>query len=473
MNQPSAKSTDRAGDHDRRWLALLVLLIPASLALLSVTSVNVALPAIRSGVDANVVERSLILTSYALVFALVLLPAGRWGDEYGHKKVFLAGVSIFTIASLWCGVAPDAPQLIAARSLSAIGAGLAMTPVTALIQLLYSGAERTRPFAVMGAVFGAASAAGPIIGGILVEAGGSLGWRLIFLVNVPVGLLALLMALTVLPAVPPRGARGSDPVGVLLFTLALIGLMLPFSLGDGVHVLNAALLGSGIVLLALFVLWERARGRGGHFAIVPLRLFRQRALTIGLATNFLGFAGFTAAFLLLALLWQDALGHGALAAGLLLLPFAVGSIFGAGGSSRLTARIGANVVTLGLALTTLGVAAVGALVLLLESSSLSYLTMLAPVAVAGTGVGLFVGPNINASVAQTEPRDAGVASGLVTAAQRSGTAIGIGLLSALYATLPGGPVDLDVQATAAFVTAAFTALATIVMIASGRARLTL
>ncbi|MFF3499446.1 MFS transporter [Streptomyces sp. NPDC003247] len=471
MHQATVSPPDRQVGEARRWLPLTVLLIPAALTLLSVTSINVALPSIRTGLDAGTVGQSLVLTVYALTFALVLLPAGRLGDQYGHKKVFVAGVVIFTIASAWCALAPDITQLVAGRALAGIGGGLAMTPVTALIQLLYKGPERARPFGIMGAVFGASSAAGPLLGGLLIQSGGDIGWRLVFLVNVPFGILAAALGANVLPASQPRGVRGSDPVGLLLFTAGIVATMLPFSLGDGITPLNVVLLVVGLALLALFAVVQRRRERAEKFAVVPLRLFQQRALPIGVATTFLGFAGFTASFLMLAMLWQDALGHDALSAGLLVMPFALGSVISAINTQRLTQRFGIRIVTAGLTMITAGLAAVGILVLTVPAASLGFALMLVPLLVTGLGVGLYVGPNTNASFVQTEGRDAGVASALVTTAQRCGTAVGIGLLSALFTTLPGGPTNLHNQAIAAFVTAGFAAAAALLMIATRRSSL--
>lgn len=455
----------------RRWLPLTVLLIPAALTLLSVTSINVALPSIRAGLDAGTVGQSLVLTVYALTFALVLLPAGRLGDQYGHKKVFVAGVAIFTVASAWCGLATDLAQLVLGRALTGVGGGLAMTPVTALIQLLYKGPERARPFGIMGAVFGAASAAGPLLGGLLIQSGGDIGWRLVFLVNVPFGILAAALSTFVLPAPRPRGTRGSDPVGLLLFTAGIIATMLPFSLGEGISTTNIVLLVLGLALLALFAVTQRRRERAEKFAVVPLRLFQQRALPIGVVTTFLGFAGFTASFLMLAMLWQDALGHDALSAGLLVMPFALGSVVSAINTQRLTERFGTRVVTAGLTMITAGLTTVGILVLTVSADSLSLPLMLLPLLVTGLGVGLFVGPNTNASFVQTEGRDAGVASALVTTAQRCGTAVGLGLLSALFVSLPGGSTELANQAIAAFVTAGFAAAAALLMIVTRRSSL--
>ncbi|WP_416981390.1 MFS transporter [Streptomyces sp. T028] len=445
-----------------RWLPLTVLLTPAALTLLSLASINGALPSIRTSLDAGSTGQSVILTVYTLVFALVLLPAGRLGDECGHKKVSVAGVAIFAAAGTWCGLAPNITQLVLGQALAGVGGGLAMTPVTALIQLLYKGPERARPFGILGAVFGGFSAAGPLLGGLLIQSGGDMGWRLVFLVNVPIGILAAVLGHFVLPASQPRGSRGSDPAGLLIFIAAVIATMLPFSLGIST---------SNIAPLALFVVIERRRERAEEFAIVPRRLFQQRALPIGVATTFLGFAGFTASFLMLALLWQDALGHDVLEAGLLIMPFALGSVVSAVNTQCLSRRFGTSIVTFGLTLIAIGLASVGVLVLTVSAASLSFWLMLVPLLVAGLGVGLSVGPNTNASFVQTEGRDAGVASALATTAQRCGTAVGIGLLLALFSSLPGGPTEMDNQAVAAFVTAGFAAAAALLVIATRRSNL--
>lgn len=455
----------------RRWLALTVLLLPTALTLLSVTSINVALPSIRASLQTSSVEQALVLTSYTVAFALVLLPAGRFGDRYGHKRVFLAGVTVFTLASAWCGVAPDATQLILARSLTGVAGGLVLTPLNALIQLLYAGHERSRPFAIMGAVFGAASAAGPVLGGLLLEVGGEYGWHLIFWVNVPFGVLAAVAGMLVIPRDRPLGARGNDPLGTLLFTLGITAAVLPFSFGNGVTTANIVLLAAGLALLLAFVLWQRWRERRERFAIVPLRLFRQWALPIGIATTFLGFAGFTASFLMLALLWIDALGHEPLAAGLVVTPFAMGSVLGALASRRLSERFGIRVVTVGLSMIAVGLAVIGALILTLPAASLTFVVVLAPLVAIGLGVGLFVGPNTNGAFVQTAAGDAGIASALITAAQRTGTAVGIGVLSALYALAPGGSASLVNQATASFISAAIAGAAVVVLVVTRRTAL--
>ncbi|NLB46402.1 MAG: MFS transporter [Microbacteriaceae bacterium] len=460
---PTVTSPTSEINTKRRALALSVLLIPAALTLFSVTSVNVAMPAVRDALGADAVAQALILTTYTLAFAVVLLPAGQLGDQYGHKRVFIIGVTVFTLANVWCGLAPDFAQLVAGRVLSGMGAGITMTPVAALIQLLYAGPERARPFGLLGAVLGAGSAVGPLLGGMLIQAGGDIGWRLLFLINVPFGIAAIVLAIVLLPANPPRAAKGFDLVGVLLFTGALVGITLPFSMGSALQPGNLAMLATGIVLFVLFVWWGRRRDRRGQFTAVAPRVLAGRALRTGMVVSFLGFGAFTSSFLFLALLWQDALGHGAFEAGLVVLPFAIGSTIGAAYSGRLVKRFGARVVTVGLTMMVVGLITVGLMVLANNAALLTLITTALPLLVIGLGVGLFVGPLTTASFTETEGRDAGVASAMLTSSQRCGTAVGIGLLAALYASLPGGSQSLSGQAIIAFVTAAFALAALLVM----------
>lgn len=457
---------------EHRGAALTVLLVPASLTLLSVTSVNVALPAIREDLATGAISQALILTSYAFVFALLLLPAGLWGDRYGHKRVFVIGTVLFGLGSLWAGVAPDAVQVILGRAMTGVGGALAVTPLTALIQLMYAGPERARPFGIMGAVMSASSAAGPLLGGVLIQSGGDLGWRMVFLVNVPIALIAALVAAKIIPTTPPAQARRADLVGLTLFTAGLACAMLPFSLGTGVTAANGVLLIVGVGLLVGFGAWVRHRDAHNRPSAVPAGLFRQRAMPIGFVTTFLGFAGFTAAFLMLALLWQEGLGRSALAAGLVVLPFATGSTVSAIASNSLTAKMGAHIVTVGLAMIAGGLATVAVMILLLPPEQVTILLVTVPLFITGLGAGMFVGPNTNASLAQTSTQDAGVGSAMVTVAQRAGTAMGIGMLSAWYVAMPdSGPDAMQTHAIAAFGTALLPAVAAVVMVATKRAQL--
>src|SRR5262249_32816000 len=171
------------------------------MALLDTTIVNVAIPTIRSTIGASNATLSWIVSGYALAFGLALIPAGRVGDRLGHKWVFITGLALFTVASLACGIASDDMQLTAARAVQGLAGGVLFTPITALIQLMFADRKRARAFAIMGATIGFSVALGPLVGGLIIQASGAdAGWRLVFDVNVPLGVLAVIGAVKLLPA---------------------------------------------------------------------------------------------------------------------------------------------------------------------------------------------------------------------------------------------------------------------------------
>lgn len=201
-----SNSPTQATDTPR--LAVAVLLLGAFMALLDTTIVNVAIPTIRTGLDASDAAVSWVVSGYALAFGLVLIPAGWLGDRIGHRAVFITGMALFTGASLACGLAPSGSWLVAARMLQCVGGGLAFTPVTALIQLMFSGRARGRAFSVMGAVIGFAVALGPLTGGLIIAGfGDENGWRYVFGVNIPLSIIALVAAPFYLPARQPDSRR--------------------------------------------------------------------------------------------------------------------------------------------------------------------------------------------------------------------------------------------------------------------------
>ena len=235
----------------KTWLALVVLLAGTFMSLLDTTIVNVALPTIRTSLDASEATLSWIISGYALAFGLALIPAGRIGDRFGHKWVFFTGLAIFTAASIACGLAQDDTQLIVARVIQGLGGGIFFPPVTAFIQLLFPPQMRGKAFGIMGAVIGVSSALGPIVGGLLIEAfGEETGWRWIFAVNVPIGILALIAAAFLLPAGSEGKKLSTDVVGLLLLAGSLVALLVPLIQGqdEGWPLWTYLSLGGGVVL---------------------------------------------------------------------------------------------------------------------------------------------------------------------------------------------------------------------------------
>jgi len=425
----------------RAWLALAVLMAGMFMSLLDTTIVNVALPTIQESLGASESTLAWIISGYALAFGLVLIPAGRIGDRFGHKWVFFAGLAIFTVASLWAGLAADETQLIVARVVQGLGGGIFFPAVTAFVQLLFPPMKRGKAFAIMGAVIGVSSALGPIVGGLLIEAiGEETGWRWIFAINLPIGILALIAAVVLLPAGSEGKKLSTDVVGLVLLAGSLVAILVPLIQGqdEGWPLWTYLSLVGGVLLIVVFAFWERSVVARGQEPLVPPHLFSHKAFTGGVILALVYFAAFTSIFFTISLLWQSGLGHTALESGLVSTPFAVGSIIGASQSDRLAQKLGRTVLSLGVGLLSIGLLALWLILLLVPTTELTSWMLLAPMLIAGFGSGLFIAPNNRFIIATVDRAEAGAASGVIGTMQRIGSAIGIAVIgSILFGVVDG------------------------------------
>ncbi|MET0989638.1 MAG: MFS transporter [Glaciihabitans sp.] len=423
----------------RSWQALIVLLAGMFMALLDTTIVNVALPTIQSTLNASEATLSWIISGYALAFGLVLIPAGRLGDRIGHKWVFFTGLALFTAASVACGLAQNDLQLVIARVVQGMAGGLFVPAVTAVIQLLFPPQVRGKAFAIMGAVIGVSTALGPIVGGLLIEAfGHEEGWRLVFWVNLPIGAVALVAAAFLLPSTAPdRNAApsaGIDWVGLLLLSAGLVALLVPLIEGQdqGWPLWTYVTLVAGALLVVAFALWEIAYSKRGNSPLVPPKLFTHPAFTGGTILALVYFASFTSIFFTISILWQSGLGHTALEAGLVSIPFAIGSIIGSSQSNRLSQRLGRSVLIVGVSLLAVGLIWVWLVFRIVDGPDLTSWMLLAPLLIAGVGNGLFIAPNAQFIVATVDRSEAGAASGVIGVMQRIGSAVGIAVVGSVF-----------------------------------------
>jgi len=474
----------------RAWQALIVLLAGMFIALLDTTIVNVALPTIRTSLDASESTLSWIISGYALAFGLALIPAGRLGDRFGHKWVFVTGIALFTLASLACGVAQDDLQLVISRVVQGLAGGLFVPAVTAFIQLLFPPQVRGKAFAIMGAVIGVSSALGPIVGGLIIQAAGEeSGWRLVFFVNLPVGLATVVAAVFLLPsrrvaeevagdvraqsgqrsgaqaagapAPAQPAASGVDIIGILLVSAGLVALLVPLIDGQdqGWPLWTYLSLAGGVVLLALFGAWEVAQTKRSKSVLVPPHLFTHPAFTGGVILAMVYFAAFTSIFFTISILWQSGLGNTALASGLVSIPFAIGSIVGSSQSNRLTNRLGRNVLVIGTALVSVGLIWLWLVLLNTAAADLTSWMLLVPLLLAGVGNGLFIAPNAQFIVATVDPAEAGAASGVIGTVQRVGSAVGIAVIgSVLFAGVAGAGIRGPQMVPQAFTDASASAM---------------
>ncbi|GAA3149896.1 MFS transporter [Streptomyces echinatus] len=424
----------RPAPDERRWKALGVCLAAGFISLLDTSIVNVALPSLERGLGASEAVQSWVVSGYALTFGLALVPAGRLGDMRGRRQAFLIGLALFTVASLACGLAASPTWLVVFRLIQGTAAGMVAPQTSGLIQQMFPGDERAKAFGVLGTVIGVSTAAGPLVGGLLIDAVGTDdGWRWVFFVNLPIGVAAFVAGLRLLPRLPVAGKHEEfDLFGVLLLGAGVFALMLPLvqeQQWTGRE--KWALVPVALALLGAFWAWERRQGVLGRAPLVDLALFSLRSFTLGALISLTYFAGFTTVFFLYALYLQNGLGYSALASGLTVLPFAVASAIGAAIGGRLVVRHGRKLVVIGLGGVALGLLGVVAAMELAPGRNLGWASAL-PLLVGGIGSGMTVSPNTTLTLTRVPVNRAGAAGGVLQTGQRVGSAAGIAVVGSVY-----------------------------------------
>jgi EmrB/QacA subfamily drug resistance transporter len=421
-------------DH-RRWRALTVSLVGAFMVLLDVSIVNVALPSIEREFSVSAGTAQWVVSGYALTFGLALVPAGRLGDTFGRRRMFLIALSAFVLTSALTGAAQTTGWLLAARLLQGVAGGMLIPQNVGLIQDMFRGAERARAFGILGSVVGLSTATGPVVGGVILDLAGSQdGWRWVFYVNVPIGLVALVLAARLVPATSTAGTRGThlDLVGSLLLGAGVLCLLLPVvSNESGGAGWLWWLFAPAALLLAAFARWEvRTAGRGQAPLLDP-QLARTAGFPTGSAIALVYFTGFTGIWVVLALFFQDGLGYSPLRSGLAVTPFALGSAVSAVFAGRAVPRFGRWLNVTGLVAAAVGMIAT-ALVLHSVGGDAAAWATAGPLLVAGLGGGMVVSPNTTLTLEAVPARMAGAAGGALQTAQRIGSAIGTALLATVY-----------------------------------------
>ncbi|HJP78151.1 MAG TPA: DHA2 family efflux MFS transporter permease subunit [Pseudonocardiaceae bacterium] len=414
------------------WVALTALCFGFFMILLDTTIVSVAIPAMIKGLNASLNEIVWVTSGYLLAFAVPLLVSGRLGDRIGRKNMFIGGLAVFTLASLWCGLAGSAEMLIAARVVQGLGAA-ALTPQTmAFITTLFPPEKRGAPLGVWGGVGGLATIAGPLLGGVLVD---NFGWQWIFMVNVPIGTVGVVASLFLLPGKLPSRPQRFDLVGTALSGLGLFAVV--FGVQNGQQddwgraigpVTSPELIAGGVLLLIAFVWWQRIGARRGTDPLMPLALFRYGNFTSAQVAGIaIGFA-LTGMFLPLAIYWQSVLGLSPLMAGLLGAPMSVMSGAVAPFAGKLSDRINGKWVALtGFVAMSLGV---GILVLQARPDSNPW-SFTPALLLVGFGVGCVFSPLANLATSGVPLPQMGAAAGVMNAFRQVGGVIGSAAIGVL------------------------------------------
>ncbi len=435
---PSGERAAVAPD-PRRWRALVLLCLAAFMTILDVTVVNVALPSIGADLSLDRAALTWVVTAYTLCFGGLMLLGGRLADLLGRRRTFLAGLVVFTAASLGAGLAGEASVLLAARALQGVGAALLSPSALSIITTTFHGAERHRALGIWAGIGGAGGAVGVLLGGVLVSGP---GWEWVFFVNVPVGLLVAVLAPATVAASPRQAGTGVDLPGALAITAAsgllIYGLV---EAGDAWGAAGTLLpLAAGLALLGVFVAVERTVAA----PLVDLRLLAERTVVAGYGVMLAASALLVSGFFLSSLLLQRVMGLGALRTGLVFLPVAVAIIAGAQAAAHLVGRLGRRP----LAAAGFALAAAGMALLAGVPAGGDALTGVLPgFALAGAGLGMALVTATTTAMTKVDPDHAGMVSGLVNTAHELGAALGVALVS----TIAAAGVDAGPAAAAAAV----------------------
>lgn len=432
-----------AATHGHHGWALAVLLIGAILPPIDYFIVNLALPSIRDGLGAQSTQLQLVVSAYACANAVTQITGGRLGDLYGRKRIFMVGMAGFVLASMLCGLAGSGSVLVAGRVLQGLFAAILSPQVLATIRSVFTPHEQVRVMGFYGFVFGIAAVIGQLGGGALISLHPfGLGWRAIFLVNLPIGVLALLGSWRFIPeSRAPRGQRIDVP-GTVLLSLFLLMLVYPLTQGREAgwpHWMVACLVGA-LPMLGVLLKVEGRRLVDGKDPLLDVRLFRNPVVALGLVLAFL-FYTMSAFYLSYGIYLQGCLHWSPLNAGLAILPFGLGFLSSPLLMPRLVYKFGSyHALTLGFALQVLGLATIAALA---GASAPGYGFYLGLVA-TGVSQGLILPSVVRIVLAQVEPERAGVASGMVTATFQIGSAVGVATLGGVFFSRMGvNPAELD------------------------------
>jgi MFS family permease len=417
-------------------LGLFTVLLGVFLPMTDFFIVNVALPTIDRDLHASTGMLQLVVADYTVAYAVLLVVGGRRGDTFGRRRMFLAGMAGFTLASLACGIAPTAAILVAVRALQGATAAMMVPQVLSTIQAKTHGTERARALGIFGACGGIATVTGQLAGGLLVSANvAGTGWRPIFLVNVPIGIAGLILARRAVPETRSPAPARIDIPGTTLLAAALLMLLIPLTEGRslGWPLWTVVLLCLSPVAALGFAAAERRQERAGRVPLVPISLLRVPSMRRGLLLVVPFFGGFGGFMFIYALALQDGAHFGPLKTGSSLIPFALAFLITSLRTAGLIDRFGRKVMTIGAIGQAIGILGLMA-AFLATWPHLSPLLLAPGLVVSGIGQGLVMSPLLRVVLSEVEPAQAGAASGVLTTTLQSSLALGVATLGSLYLT---------------------------------------
>jgi EmrB/QacA subfamily drug resistance transporter len=442
--QTAALNTETDALDPRRWAALVVLLVGAFLAPLDFFIVNVAMPSITAGLHATAAEVQLVISGYAVVYAVFLITGGRLGDIFGRKSIFLVGLTGFALASALCGLAWSPTSLIMGRLLQALAAAAMAPQALASVHALFPAHERGRALSIYGFTLGLSSIAGQLLGGALVGADiGGFGWRLVFLINLPVVAAAFAAAIPLLRETRGGARPRLDFGGVLLSAGALTALVLPLIEGRerGWPWWSIVLLLMAPLLAEAFRRYEIRLARLGGEPLVAIEIFQSPGLLRGLGAIATLYA-LAAFFLTFSIYLQAGLGRTAFESGVAILPFSVGFLLGSSASPIVGRRMGTAAPSVGFVLSATGLVALASVVLLTPGGvSPPFAPLAAALLMIGLGMGLSIPTMMRVVVERVAQNRAGLVGGMVNSTLQVSAALGVAVLGGLFFTILGQRTD--------------------------------
>jgi EmrB/QacA subfamily drug resistance transporter len=465
MRNAAAKASSNA-------LTMAVLMAGTFVFVLDFFIVNVAIPSTQADLGASDSQIQLIVATYAIALASLLLLGGRLGDLFGRRRLFMAGLALFTASSALCGAAPGIGLLLVGRTLQGVGAALFAPQVLSIIGVTFEGDERRRAVTTYGLTMGLAAAGGQLIGGALIALNVfDLDWRTCYLVNVPIGIAALAVSPRVIVESRAEGDRRLDFLGAALAGATLVAIVQPLVEGQrqGWPAWTFACLGAALPLAAAFALRQRRLAATGGAPLVHPGLFRERAFTVGVLASVVFYAGMASFFLVLAVYLQEGCGLSALDSGLVFTALASGYLLASVGAEALAPRFGRQVLAAGGVVRAAALAGLALTVGAIGTGG-SPLLLVPALAVDGIGMGLLTAPLVATVVGGMDPRHAGAASGVLSTAQQVGNTIGVAAIGAIFygAIGPNGDYAGAFELALVAVAAVCLAVAALVQLLPGR-----
>jgi len=420
-------------DASHRWWVLAIVVAAQFMFGVDAFVVNVAIPTIAAELHASTAEIESVIAIYLVAYATLIVTGGRLGDIHGTKSVFLAGVAGFTVTSLWCGLAQSGPELIIARLAQGATAALMVPQVLATLHLLFSDHARSRAFGIYGVVLGLAGAAGFALGGILVSLDlAGVGWRAVFFVNVPFGVLIIAAAIRIMPSVPRRAGTRLDVPGAIVLFLGLLCLIGPLLFGHDFHwsPLVWLMMGVGVAIIATFIKLERAVESRGGMPLIDLTLLSDTVFMRGLGAAFFFFFANLSFYFVMTMYMQTALEIAPVEAGLVFVPLALTFVIASRLSGRRASHRGTLVLIEGCAIQIAGLAILALAVFLMQAPGALMLALI--LTIFGYGQGLVMAPLSGVVLSSVRPASAGSGSGMYGTAAQIANAAGVAAIGAAF-----------------------------------------